>query len=212
MRLLAWLLAASGVLWILLFGEPWHACGRHAAFTTIVFTRGWCRGGERNASASLKTIASAQADYRGNDRDGNGIQDYWRGDVAGLYGVLPAGSAEMTKLIEISVAGSDPASQGKGTIGDLGPGQIAQGQYTVFAPKAGYLYRALRHADEDPDALDARARFAACAYPAVYSKATRVTFIIDEGNTIYGRDLGRPGYPDVFPDPDTLKRDWSKLD
>ena len=170
-----------------------------------------CRD-ERPASSCLKTIAAAQADFRGNDRDGNRVQDFWRGDICGLYSLLPAGDREMIKLIELSVAGADDASLGRGTIGDLGPGQVAQDQFTVFAPKAGYFFRSLRHADEDPDALDARARFAACAYPASYSKATRYTFIVDENNTIFRRDLGRPGPPDVFPDEATLRREWSKVD
>ena len=40
-------------------------------------------GPERSPSASLKTIASAQADFRANDRDGDGVQQFWRGDIAG---------------------------------------------------------------------------------------------------------------------------------
>jgi hypothetical protein len=166
---------------------------------------------ERNASASLKTIASAQADFRSNDRDENSIQDFWRGDVAGLYDVLPACSEEMIKLIELSVAGADAAPLGKGMIGDLGPGQIAQSQYAVFSSKAGYLYRALLHDDETPGALDPN-RFAACAYPVDYPKSGRWTYIVNKTHTVYARDLGRPGAPDVFPDDATLKSEWSKLD
>jgi hypothetical protein len=159
---------------------------------------------ERNASYGLKTIASAQADFRGNDRDGNKIQDFWRGDVSGLYGARPAATEEMIKLIEISVAGADAAPL------DGGPALVARDQYVVFAPKAGYWYRALCHDDEDPDALD-RQRFAACAYPAFYPKSGRRTYILGEGHTIYQRDTGgRP--PDVFPDPESLKRDWAPLD
>lgn len=39
----------------------------------------------RSGENRLKCLASAQVDFRGNDRDGNGIQDFWTGDVAGLY-------------------------------------------------------------------------------------------------------------------------------
>ena len=60
-------------------------------------------------SGGLKTIASAQADFRGNDRDGNGRQDFWRDDIAGLYTIVPVGSQEAIKLIELSVAGADEA-------------------------------------------------------------------------------------------------------
>ncbi len=50
---------------------------------------------ERNAGGRVKSLASAEADYRGNDRDGNGIQDFWTGDVAGLYrlGLIERGMA-----------------------------------------------------------------------------------------------------------------------
>ena len=40
---------------------------------------------ERSAAAFLKTICSAQWEYRANDRDRNGIDDFWTGDVAGLF-------------------------------------------------------------------------------------------------------------------------------
>ena len=163
---------------------------------------------ERNASASLKTIASAQRDYRSNDRDENRVREFWRGDIAGLYSLLPPGSTEMIKLIELSVAGADAAPLGTSPLGAAGPGQVAQGQYTVPSPKAGYLYRALRHADEDPAALDPN-RFAACAYPASAGSG-KWTFIIDETGTIWRKPGGGP--PDAFPDGETLKREWSKLD
>ncbi|HEX7899444.1 MAG TPA: DUF2950 family protein [Planctomycetota bacterium] len=213
MKTFWWISGGIGALGLLVLLDPSHACRRHRAFTTISLTRSMCRSGnERNATASLKTLASAQADYRGNDRDGNKLQEYWRSDISGFYGVLPAGSTEMIKLIELSVAGADGAPAGKADIGDAGPGQVALDRYTVPAPKAGYLFRSLRHADEAPDALDRHNRFAACAYPANYEVSGVMTFIIDENNTIFFRDLGRPGPPDVYPDPETLKRDWEKLD
>ena len=52
-------------------------------------------------------MASAEADFRANDRDGNRIQDFWTGDVAQLYGMRSVGSTEMIKLIEISLAGAN---------------------------------------------------------------------------------------------------------
>ena len=73
------------------------------AFTGVVHQTGWLLRSprpmfvssgsmERNSSASLKTIVTAQADFRANDRDGNGVADYWRGDIAGLYVLKPQGS------------------------------------------------------------------------------------------------------------------------
>lgn len=160
---------------------------------------------------SLKTIASAQADYRDNDRDEDGKREFWRTDISGLYSVVPKDSREMIKLIEISLAGADDRPTGKLAPDQDGPGHLALEHFLSRAPKAGYLYRALRHADEDPKKLDPR-RFAACAYPADYGVSGKHTFIIDENNTIFKKDLGRPGPPDVFPDPATLTREWTKLD
>ena len=50
-------------------------------------------------------MATAQAEFRTYDRDGNGINDYWRADVAGLYVTKLQG--QPIKLIEISCALAD---------------------------------------------------------------------------------------------------------
>lgn len=154
--------------------------------------RGW--------TASLKTLASAQADFRGNDRDGNGKQDFWRGDVAGLYTLTGQDGAPI-QLTERSVAGADAAP-----VTDVSA-------HTVRGPKAGFWYKALRHADEDPAKLDPN-RFAFCAYPARRHDGKSV-FVISEENTIYKRKRpwsGPGDVPPVYPDPETLKREWTKLD
>ena len=207
----AWIGVVLAVVGALVLLEVTHACPAHRPLTTTSLKRSRCPGSGWSASASLKTIASAQADYRGNDRDGDGLQDFWRGDISGLYSIVPAGSTEMIKLIEVSVAGADAAPLGRGKLGDVGPGQVAQDHYAVFSPKSGYYFQALHHADEQPGGLNHR-RFAVCAFPADYPHSGVWTFILDEGNTIFKRDLGRPGPPEVFPDFETLKREWSKLD
>ena len=60
---------------------------------------------EREAATLLKTLASAEADFRANDRDANGVNDFWTGDVTGLYS-LKASGREL-RLIERSVAEAD---------------------------------------------------------------------------------------------------------
>ena len=37
------------------------------------------------ASSTLNQIAWAQEDFRDHDRDGNGVKDFWRADIAGLH-------------------------------------------------------------------------------------------------------------------------------
>jgi len=152
---------------------------------------------ERNPSTSLKTITSAQADFRANDRDGDGVNQFWRADIAGLYALAPSGGPAI-RLIEGSVALADARP-----LFDL----TREGKR---APKAGYWYRAIRHTDEQT--LDAALRFAAVAYPADYPKSGKYTFIVDENNTIYRCDLGHGRGIEVYPAEDELRAKWAKLD
>lgn len=153
---------------------------------------------ERNAAASLKTIASAQHDYRHNDRDGNRRADYWRSDVAGLYTLVPPGSAEPIRLIEQAVAAADavPAA-------NIPP-------FTSAASKAGYRFKALLFAGEDAAKPDPD-RFAACAFPDGAGPARKV-LLISHDLRIYVRDWNGPtDTPLVFP-ADPLREGWERFD
>lgn len=152
---------------------------------------------ERNASTSLKTITSAQADFRANDRDGDGINQFWRGDITGLYVLRPKNDPQgpAIRLIELSVASADDRP-----VTDISP-------YAVRSAKAGYWFRALLHEDEtkpDPN------RFAACAFPDSPS-AGKWTFIVDEENTIYRKEVKKQRGVERFPT-DPVKDGWTKLD
>jgi hypothetical protein len=193
-------LLALGAAALLLFG--------FLAFCTFV-TGTFCpaclsfhhHGGsnERSAATSLKTLSTAQADFRANDRDGDKIAQFWRGDVAGLYALVPKGSSVAIKLIELSVAAADDRP-----LTDLSP-------FAARAPKAAYWFRALRHIDEDPKAPDPD-RFAYCAFP-ISPAAGQWIYIIDESNTIYRAESKRhPGGIDVFPSEEELKTQWSNID
>src|SRR5258706_5133636 len=74
---------------------------------------------ERNASTSLKTLTSAQADFRANDRDGNKVNDFWTANVSGLYTMTNAAMAgpvansttgPSIKLIDLSLPSADADS------------------------------------------------------------------------------------------------------
>jgi len=149
------------------------------------------------AGGPLKTLASAQADFRAGDRDANGVEDFWRKDVAGLY-VTPGVNKLPIRLIELRLALADarPASD----LGAIGKQQ----------PYAGYWIRAILHEGEDPAKPDPQ-RFAYVAYPVEYPKHDRNTYIIDENNTTY-RNVLPPGTSvTVFPK-DPGEAGWSKLD
>lgn len=184
--------------------DPFHRCLRHRRFTTTWLTRGTCCCNDRCAAAALKTIATAQVDFRENDRDGNGKNDFWRADVAGLFSIVPGGMApgpaNAVKLIEMSLAAADdrPQRGDVSTIFQCEPG-----------PRAGYWFRAIWHGDErDPSPT----RFAACAYPDRYGESGVWTFVVDEKNTMYKKDFGDTGcFVHTFP-ADPLKEGWKKVD
>ncbi|HVE40882.1 MAG TPA: hypothetical protein VNM14_13390 [Planctomycetota bacterium] len=155
------------------------------------------RWGERSAATNLMTLSMAQADFRANDRDGDNIHQFWRGDVAGLYALVPKGGTPI-KLIELSVAAAD----------DLPVTDLSS--FAPRSPKSGYWFRAIRHVDEDPKA-PALNRFAFCAFPDT-PKAGKYIFIVDEDNTIYRAETkGRRGV-DLFPSEEELRTQWSKID
>ncbi|HLY09685.1 MAG TPA: DUF2950 family protein [Planctomycetota bacterium] len=152
---------------------------------------------ERPACTYLKTITSAQADFRANDRDRDGVNQFWRADIAGLYALAPGGGPAI-RLIERRLAMADARP-----VYEIG----AEGER---APLKGYWFRAIRNADETT--VDASTRFAAVAYPAEYPKTGRYTFIVNENNTIFRADLGHGKGVDFFPTDELLRTSWAKLD
>jgi hypothetical protein len=159
-----------------------------------------CHGGDRTIPSSLKTLATAESDFRANDRAKTGREEFWRKDVAGLWGLIPKGGTDQDRirLIEVSVALADdrPLTDLE-SVGTRGP-------------KSGYWFRAIRKKGEPP--LNSGTQFAFCAFPASYSSGSRYTFIIDEENTLWKADLGHGRGIEVFPDEAELKRQWKKLD
>jgi hypothetical protein len=153
---------------------------------------------ERNAWFSVRTLCTAQADFRSNDRDGNRVNDFWVRDVAGFFGLegatgaateaKPGTTAErILKIIEASIAKAD-ATEGRLTYPVLG--------ITEPEPKAGYLYAALKHfvlnGKEEPyHKGDGRNRdcFGFVAFPADYGTTGRMTFIVNENNEVWQKDL-----------------------
>jgi len=158
----------------------------------------WAASSERNASASLKTIATAQADFRSNDRDNNHENDYWRDDIAGLFTIVPDGSSgpeHAIKLIERSIACADDR-----------PVKPADA-FSQRMPKAGYWYRALKfHGETVPD----RQRFAACAFPEDSSRGKWI-FIISDKVTMYRKAVSAEPPPQIYPD-DPEKEGWERMD
>ncbi|MBI2901847.1 MAG: DUF2950 family protein [Planctomycetes bacterium] len=171
---------------------------------------------ERNASGSLKTLGTAQSDFRSNDRDNNRIQDFWVGDVAGLYcidntNVLAGGVATPIKLIEVSIALADITVGGPGCTVTQPPGNnyavAAAPTYGTMSAKAGYWYMALTadlqwgantgtagtYATNTGNTTEAKhntSRFGVAAMYESYGSSGNKSFILNEGNTMFKRDFG----------------------
>ncbi len=123
---------------------------------------------ERAASAALKMIASAEADFRTNDREGNGIQDFWTADVAGLADLA---------LLPVEIGKADPSRPGA---------QPYRGYWFVAMDldEEGKPYRQ----DTGGKGTDGRKlynhyKFGYCAYP-VDPSTGRNMFSVNDGNTI----------------------------
>ncbi len=144
------------------------------------------------AIASLKSIAAAQEDFSQNDRDGNGVKDYWRADIAGLFAL--SGKDGPIRLIDLSVAAADENPK------------IDISKYSNPRPKAGYWFRALSFTGETSLSPN---RFAICARPENPTDHRR-TLVITNGGVIYAR-TGKVSDPATFPS-DPLKEGWTKTD
>lgn len=156
--------------------------------------------GERSIPDNLKTIAAAEADFRANDRDKDGRTDYWRGDVASLYTMIPKGGTERDRirLIEFSTAAADDRPL------------VHVVSILPREPKNGYWFRAILKKGEPP--VLAGSQFAFCAVPADYPKSGRWTYLLDETLTIFKSDLGHGRGIEEFPDAAELQKSWSKAD
>jgi len=163
---------------------------------------------ERSAATSLKTLSTAEADFRANDRDWNHVNDYWTFNVAGLYSMTSAavvGNAANTttdpaiKLIELSMASADS----EGSTATI-PGCTEYAPVNLFAvssPKASYWFIALTNdmaVAGSPDqtykvdtagaptmgSVHNTSKFGFMSFPDSASSG-KYLFIVNENNTIY---------------------------
>lgn len=172
---------------------------------------------ELNASNSLRTLATAQADFRANDRDGNLVNDFWVGDVSGLHRIV-AGGGEI-KLIEDQTALADAApalpTHMEGKCGK-DKQEVLLAKLGPSVPRAGYHFAAVpSYVDEkgktekyDDGSMRHLTRFAFCAYPAEHGKTGEMTFLLTEENLIWKKDTKGEAVKVVPADP--AKEGWAK--
>jgi type II secretory pathway pseudopilin PulG len=166
---------------------------------------------ERSAATCLKTLATAEADFRANDRDWNHVNDYWTGDVKGLYTMTAAavrGNAGTTttdpsiKLIELSVASADADGETVPAGGENAP----LASFAVPSAKSGYWFAAMdfdrsvgpgtpkSHYRQDTGGEPPMGkchhllRFGFLAFPDSPSSG-KYLYMINEKNVVYRREL-----------------------
>lgn len=162
---------------------------------------------ERMASTRLKTLSSAEADFRANDRDENGVHDFWTGDVSGLYSLNVNG--RQLQLIDRALAEADS-----------GP---IHGLCWPRRPAQGYFFQALEADDSTEDESEKfyfqdtggnrpmgdvhhLSKFGFSAHPESNSSG-QYTFIVNENNTIFRHK--EVGHVTRWPSDAGLKQIWS---
>lgn len=158
---------------------------------------------EREASTMLKTITSAEADFRANDRDRNKVEDFWTGDVSGLYYVKPTDGGPEVRLINVDLANAD-AQPLFPLPPDRGPRQGFRFQVLDRDDSVGGekgIYRL--DTDKSGRKVHNFARFGFVAFPAADGKGKYV-FFTNEMNTIFRTRSTQPRT--TFPSDEELKQ------
>src|SRR5262249_36477250 len=150
---------------------------------------------ERSAAIIIKTLTSSEADFRQHDKDGNGVQDFWTGDVAGLF---------RFGCIADGLANADAAP-----LVPHGPAPV---------PLHGYYYKALRmdlsifppqhyamDTDQETGKVHNEERFGFVAYPENPGVSGNFMFLVNEYNSVLRARADIP-VPDDFPSDEELKK------
>ena len=163
---------------------------------------------DRYAVRTLQLLVAAQKRFQSEDPDTNGVNDYWVGDVAGLF-ALAGSERRPIRLIarRLAAADSHPRKDLKGDV-----------KYAIVplpeerGPLGGYYFRAIGAIPEatEESNLRNRQRFAFSATPAEYGVSGRFVLIVNqEGLTYYqdtqGREILR------WPTLRELKSRWRRL-
>ena len=143
---------------------------------------------EYSATEVLKLLARDQETFRDSDRDKNGVQDYWTGDVADLL-----------------VASHGPSFSGASRF--YGYYFITMKLDSSSLPPEVY--------QQDTDATGREVhhlnRFGFCAYPREYGWRTKHSFIINETNVVFRVNNG--GKPVTeWPTDEELAERWERVE
>jgi prepilin-type N-terminal cleavage/methylation domain-containing protein len=166
---------------------------------------------ETNAAAACRSMGGHQAVWRRTDADGNGVQDYWCGDIRAFY-AMEDGDGNQLKYIDVGLAKADflPNAWAAWLYGLTYPNGMVGGS-TNTTPKAGYFYvhmffdenAELYMVDTTPNDGVANPFFnksdwGVCAFPATYNKDGIRVFITNAEGVVYGADNREMPGPEVY--------------
>jgi prepilin-type N-terminal cleavage/methylation domain-containing protein len=164
---------------------------------------------ESSAGAALKLMTAAEATWLQQDPDGNGLKDYWTGDVSCLHRMYRADNTTKTAFIAIDLARADAAPLNPLGITTLpfGAPTIEVWTNVVAAVKSGYWFQVMANHDllvtippgttyavnnvgTVPSAACHNSRFGFMAAPDAYGTSGVNSFIVNQEGTIYANDTG----------------------
>lgn len=191
---------------------------KHAPGAVDAFRADRCRTYELGAAQALAEIRDAQADFFENDRDANGVRDYWVADVHGLYGLCPpfapGEAVERTGLAALKLVPEDLAKADRTPAALEGAGLRAPAEP---ASRGRYQFGAL---PEFEDASGTWRRYGAGArvspdrygFYAVPSKSdlSLATLLVSEKGVRWKKDTAGK-VPRGFP-ADPEREGWARVD
>jgi hypothetical protein len=156
---------------------------------------------DRYAARARFLIMGAENNFRFNDLDGNGIQDYWTGDVAGLYrfGLIERGLAEADDRPLIPLVRSPIPWHGYFV--------HLMGKDDSVSPPEPYA----QVTDAASGRVHHRTKVAVCLYPADPGKSGRYIFMLNDCGAIRRHEWPGPngGAPKNWPTDNELMSYWT---
>ena len=159
------------------------------------------RENEQAARIAINNFRDIEQMFKEQDKDGNGINDFWTGDVAGLF---------RYGLIDRSIALADVAP-----LNPLGPKPVPYcGYYFVALEgddeflKGDYSYKTETGGRYPMGKVHHLTRFGFCAFPEDPGVTGRRVYIVNQNFTVFFSNDIKP--PTSWPDVSTLMTHWSK--
>jgi len=151
---------------------------------------------EASALATLAEISRAEADFRANDRDRNGVNDFWTADISGLFRYGLIRRALLTADANPLPTGSPPLPYNGYYFSalDMDDSETPPETYRqVTDPKSGAVHHP--------------AKFGFVAFPAEQDVTGRYVYVINENHTIFRRSAAG-GIPKNWPADRDLVKNW----